>query len=1074
MDKKLFTKTKYGVRYGALDYFDKVAPKFVKGIREWYKAKYDYLPKVVDNYIKDVSEDMSSYFGKRGLIIGRMWSRKTGLRVRGINKVFNKVFSAYSSAPLLESQIAYMMKISIDKAYLKYGEKLTDKQLLEYLVGSGRVRRDSFLYKARMFIRTQTYDSQRDATMLWANLVGGDLFRWRLSPGHRWENGKEICEILASKIVRYGEERRPIEWKGVGDLRGVYIGGTVPDRPHFNCRCTLEPIISEADIEWKKEFLDAGFLLDEIHPLWQRLPKKMREGIKALKAKSWDDVPGVAKGFEDRVEEIRKALEKSGLNKDLQKLIKKHKFFELDRLHLREEYEKIEDDIVDILKERFEKGIKIGDKVYYDDYIEKVRRVADKWKHEGGEWKKVYSALEPYASEFIYGETKDALAFMNAVSRSMFGDRTITLYRYVENADTPVVFDKIMGRWSLRHPGFHGRYLKKMEVPASRVIFLTDYSFSEEMEAAYYGLNTLGASVIGELRARTVAFKWWVPEELSGKVFETTPKIVMKKFKKFSREMNKVLPEDLKKLWLNMKKDLEPGAVSLDDWIKYSGVKIGEQDLMLYPMDMLKDKVTEGLKKIYKVIKGEVDGGAAAEHFPKTFIGYVQELSKKKTNWKQEFLKAGFTEDEIDPVIKSLNAKEIKRIKEFKEKSWDNVVGVPKRLEDLVGGVREELKKQGISGKWRDEVEKLGLLKVDMYDNEKLWGKIIERVIKDIKKMKKFKVLGVSFSEKDIKDMIHLSKVWKEGGEENPGAIKVIKKMQEAFNVKDVKGLSSEGKALAFMNAISRELFDDEMIDLYRFVDINRQNYAFDKVMTRWSFRSPSYGGEAEYLKKIKVPASRMFFLLDKGYLDELEVPYFGMNLYGDNVINKIRAAIVNEAGGEHYNPKNPVWKLFDMVDKDLKSSKFSYVIRIEDKKEKDLYEIVIKKGNKVVRKADVIGGYTIINDWMKAKFDKDKFIDIMLRKRLEGKIGKKDIKELLYYHIPVPSGKGIKSNSEAVIVRSFKHKEKYEIELRYRNRVYKSILISPDELIDMWKNAEFKRDNLAKEIYNKAVGGKK
>jgi hypothetical protein len=77
--------------------------------------------------------------------------------------------------------------------------------------------------------------------------VEKDLFRksnvsfayWRLSPEHKWEGGKEICEVLASQessdvvnFLRYEDTTRLTE--------GLYFVDGLPDYPHPYCKCFTE------------------------------------------------------------------------------------------------------------------------------------------------------------------------------------------------------------------------------------------------------------------------------------------------------------------------------------------------------------------------------------------------------------------------------------------------------------------------------------------------------------------------------------------------------------------------------------------------------------------------------------------------------------------------------------------------------------------------------------------------------------------------------------------------------------------------------------------------------------------
>lgn len=118
--------------------------------------------------------------------------------------------------------------------------------------------------------------------------------------------------------------------------------------------------------------------------------------------------------------------------------------------------------------------------------------------------------------------------------------------------------------------------------------------------------------------------------EIVQKLLEPTPKEFLLKVKNFYSKMDKVLPEDLKKVWEGLDKKIVCGAVFSDEWVRYSGIRIGEQDLMLFSVDDLVNIVKKGLKKVYVNIKDKLKAGAKIEHFPWKLQNIAKEISEEK------------------------------------------------------------------------------------------------------------------------------------------------------------------------------------------------------------------------------------------------------------------------------------------------------------------------------------------------------------------------------------------------------------------------------------------------------------
>lgn len=75
--------------------------------------------------------------------------------------------------------------------------------------------------------------------------AGVEFAYWRLNPGHKWEDGKEICEHLASTtgVTTLETLRRLRLDPATYDLEGLYPVDDYPDTPHPFCKCQPEPFM---------------------------------------------------------------------------------------------------------------------------------------------------------------------------------------------------------------------------------------------------------------------------------------------------------------------------------------------------------------------------------------------------------------------------------------------------------------------------------------------------------------------------------------------------------------------------------------------------------------------------------------------------------------------------------------------------------------------------------------------------------------------------------------------------------------------------------------------------------------
>ncbi len=89
--------------------------------------------------------------------------------------------------------------------------------------------------------RTEQNVAMHQATLEVGKSLGIKLYYWRLSAAHKSYNGTEICEVLS---VSTGSDVLTVMPTGAGlNLSGLYTDESLPQVPHPNCMCSIEPVI---------------------------------------------------------------------------------------------------------------------------------------------------------------------------------------------------------------------------------------------------------------------------------------------------------------------------------------------------------------------------------------------------------------------------------------------------------------------------------------------------------------------------------------------------------------------------------------------------------------------------------------------------------------------------------------------------------------------------------------------------------------------------------------------------------------------------------------------------------------
>jgi len=68
------------------------------------------------------------------------------------------------------------------------------------------------------------------------------VVQWRLDPSHKWEGGKEICEIYSLGNNLTPEDKLLLSQSGY-PTAGLYSVSLIPKRTHANCRCYTYAIV---------------------------------------------------------------------------------------------------------------------------------------------------------------------------------------------------------------------------------------------------------------------------------------------------------------------------------------------------------------------------------------------------------------------------------------------------------------------------------------------------------------------------------------------------------------------------------------------------------------------------------------------------------------------------------------------------------------------------------------------------------------------------------------------------------------------------------------------------------------
>lgn len=89
--------------------------------------------------------------------------------------------------------------------------------------------------------RTEQSRAIHQATLDVSASLGIGLFYWRLSAAHKGYGGSEVCEVLSNATGADVSTALPNGF--TGSSRGLYTASTVPQLPHPNCMCSIEPLL---------------------------------------------------------------------------------------------------------------------------------------------------------------------------------------------------------------------------------------------------------------------------------------------------------------------------------------------------------------------------------------------------------------------------------------------------------------------------------------------------------------------------------------------------------------------------------------------------------------------------------------------------------------------------------------------------------------------------------------------------------------------------------------------------------------------------------------------------------------
>ena len=89
--------------------------------------------------------------------------------------------------------------------------------------------------------RTEQNRAMHSATIEAMQAIGVNLFYWRLSASHKSYGGAEVCEVLSVSTGSDVSSMLPSDFGRT--LSGLYTDSSLPDLPHPNCMCSIEPIL---------------------------------------------------------------------------------------------------------------------------------------------------------------------------------------------------------------------------------------------------------------------------------------------------------------------------------------------------------------------------------------------------------------------------------------------------------------------------------------------------------------------------------------------------------------------------------------------------------------------------------------------------------------------------------------------------------------------------------------------------------------------------------------------------------------------------------------------------------------
>lgn len=207
----------------------------------------DTLQKARDQILQNLESSVKTYL----IGVRRSMPDKSLLTMSDINRMATLKARQIYNQPTGKSQSSTPQRLaSLGAKMEKELTKLMDKGMLnrikyrpilkKNLVDPKESSRSCVAKGISRINRTEQNRAIHAATVEIMRSIGVSFFYWRLSAAHKGYGGSEICEVLS--VSTGADVTSSLPSDASPNLSGLYTENSLPEIPHPNCMCSIEPL----------------------------------------------------------------------------------------------------------------------------------------------------------------------------------------------------------------------------------------------------------------------------------------------------------------------------------------------------------------------------------------------------------------------------------------------------------------------------------------------------------------------------------------------------------------------------------------------------------------------------------------------------------------------------------------------------------------------------------------------------------------------------------------------------------------------------------------------------------------